>query len=58
LTDLQRELIGQCYRPDDSMKAIADRLQISPSALYTKLHRIRTVLLGCIKKALNREALP
>jgi RNA polymerase sigma-70 factor (ECF subfamily) len=57
LSDRQRDLIGQCYRTDDSMKVVADRLQINPSALYTKLHRIRTVLLECIKKAMNREAL-
>lgn len=49
----QRELVEGCYQGDHSMRLIAERMHLAPSALYMKLHRIRRVLLDCITLSLG-----
>jgi RNA polymerase sigma-70 factor (ECF subfamily) len=49
----QRELVEGCYRGDLSMRLIAERMHLAPSALYMKLHRIRRALLDCITLSLG-----
>jgi RNA polymerase sigma-70 factor (ECF subfamily) len=55
LPDKQREMVNLCYEQNGSMKPVADRLGITTTSLYTRLHRIRIALLECIQKTLGRE---
>jgi len=51
-----RRLIERCYLGEDPIKRIAQKLRLTPSALYMRLHRIRTILLECIDRALAGES--
>ncbi|MCC7083992.1 MAG: sigma-70 family RNA polymerase sigma factor [Pirellulales bacterium] len=51
----QRELVERCYSDEGSIRSIANRMQIAPTTLYMKLHRLRRALLDCISLALRSE---
>jgi RNA polymerase sigma-70 factor (ECF subfamily) len=55
LPENQREMVHLCYEESGSMKSVAERLSISTTSLYTRLHRIRIALLECIQKTLRGE---
>ena len=50
-----RGLIKRCYLGEETIKAIAGQLRISPGALYMRLSRIRRILLECIASSLATE---
>ena len=50
-----RELVLQAYARETSIQSMAESRSETPMALYKKLHRIRNVLLECVRRALSRE---
>ena len=46
------ELVEQCYTGLETIRAIAEQIQIAPSALYKRLHRIRRTLMDCVERRL------
>lgn len=48
-----RDLIQRRYMTGESTKKLADHLGGSVSALHVRIHRIRRVLLGCIRKQME-----
>jgi RNA polymerase sigma-70 factor, ECF subfamily len=58
LTEGQRALIEQCYLGAESIKQIAEKRHLDPTALYKRLDRIRWALLDCIEAAERREEHP
>jgi RNA polymerase sigma-70 factor (ECF subfamily) len=55
LPEKQREMVRLYYEESSSTKEVAERLGVSTTSLYTRLHRIRITLLECIQKALRGE---
>jgi RNA polymerase sigma-70 factor (ECF subfamily) len=55
LVDMQRTLIERCYLGNESIKAIAAQLGISPAALTMRLQRIRKTLFQCVDSAVRVE---
>jgi RNA polymerase sigma-70 factor, ECF subfamily len=55
LSDEQRKLIERCYLGEESIKTIAEDMQISPAALTMRLQRIRKMLFKCIESASDVE---
>jgi RNA polymerase sigma-70 factor, ECF subfamily len=53
LTNDERELIGRRYDAGASIKAIAAELRQSPNAIAVRLHRIRRLLLECVRQQLS-----
>jgi RNA polymerase sigma-70 factor (ECF subfamily) len=51
----QRDLLEQCYLGSTGIKTVAAGLQLSPAALYMKLHRIRRQLVDCINRRVATE---
>lgn len=56
-----RELIREFYQEDKSAKIehrkrLAERLGLTPNALRIQAHRIRQVLLECVRECLSRHA--
>ena len=51
----QRELIEHCYGGDEAIRAVANRLAITPNTVSLRLYRIRKILLDCIRGTLYRE---
>jgi RNA polymerase sigma factor (sigma-70 family) len=61
LSDSDRALIRRYYEQDfqpqvDARKELARQLGLSPGALRVKAHRLRAVLLDCVKNCLASEA--
>ena len=57
LTDLDRDLVEQCYANGAVIKEIAQHSGRSPNALYKLLNRTRVKLMRCIERALATEGL-
>jgi DNA-directed RNA polymerase specialized sigma24 family protein len=62
LQSRSRELIREFYQEEkqakiEHRKRLAERLGITPNALRIQAHRIRLVLLECIRQCLSRDAL-
>jgi DNA-directed RNA polymerase specialized sigma24 family protein len=62
LAPRSRELISEFYREDgqakiDHRKRLAGRLGLTPNALRIQAHRIRVVLLGCMRLCLAEHEL-
>jgi RNA polymerase sigma-70 factor (ECF subfamily) len=55
LREANREILARCYSGIESIKEVAESLNIAPAALYMKLHRQRRLLGECIRKELNAE---
>ena len=49
------ELLRRCYRGDQTIKSIAEGLNLSPATLYMRLQRIRKVLFECVVRVLAAE---
>ena len=49
----QRELVDTAYRPGVKISDLADRLGWTSMALYKKLHRIRMLLMDCVRRELG-----
>ena len=49
----QRDLIEECYSGKNTIKEVAQRLGMTPPALYMKLKRIRQILFECINRSLT-----
>jgi RNA polymerase sigma-70 factor (ECF subfamily) len=50
-----RELLERCYAGKDSIRQIAEELDIRPNALYMTLKRLRRTLFDCINRRLAAE---
>jgi RNA polymerase sigma-70 factor (ECF subfamily) len=50
-----RNLLGHCYQPDATVRAVAEYLGRTPNSVYKGLNRIREALLRCIRRTLARE---
>lgn len=50
-----RNLLGRCYQPDATVKAVAEDLGRTPNSVYKGLNRIREALLRCIGRTLAQE---
>jgi RNA polymerase sigma factor (sigma-70 family) len=62
LTPRSREMIREFYREEgqpkiDHRKHLAERLGLTPNALRIQAHRIRIVLLGCVRQCLAQHEL-
>ena len=55
LPERQRTLIEQCYLGHETGRAVAERMQLTPDALYKRLERIRRLLFECIEHAVPGE---
>lgn len=53
-----RRLVARHYAGEESIKAIAEELQTTPTALYMRISRIRRLLLECLERAANSRANP
>jgi RNA polymerase sigma-70 factor (ECF subfamily) len=53
----QRELLMEAYQPQASMQAVASRSGRTVGGFYQWLHRIRQMLLDCVRRELSREGL-
>ncbi|HYF35363.1 MAG TPA: sigma-70 family RNA polymerase sigma factor [Prosthecobacter sp.] len=53
----QRDLLMEAYQPQASIQAVASRSGRTVNGFYQWLHRIRRLLLDCIRRELNRESL-
>ena len=52
-----RELIRLRYEAGSTVQGIAERVGLSPQAVYKALHRIHGLLLDCVRRALALEGL-
>ena len=50
-----RNLLGRCYQPDATVKAVAEDLGRTPNSVYKGLNRVREALLRCIRRTLAQE---
>jgi RNA polymerase sigma-70 factor (ECF subfamily) len=55
LTAPQREIVLTAYTEQGHIHHLAQTRGETPMALYKKLHRIRQLLLECVRRTLNRE---
>jgi RNA polymerase sigma-70 factor, ECF subfamily len=55
LSELQRQLVEDCYLGDRPIKAIAEEMGISPAAVTMRLQRIRKILFECVDSAVKSE---
>ena len=46
------DLVEKCYTGPETIRVIAEKIQIAPSALYQRLHRIRRALMDCVERRL------
>jgi RNA polymerase sigma-70 factor (ECF subfamily) len=53
----QREIVLSAYMKDGRIQDLAQSQRETPMALYKKLHRIRHLLLECVRQTLAREKL-
>ncbi|MDZ4289813.1 MAG: RNA polymerase subunit sigma-24, partial [Prosthecobacter sp.] len=53
----QRDLLMEAYQPQASIQKIATRSGRTVGGFYQWLHRVRRLLLDCIRRELNRETL-
>ena len=53
-----RDLVARHYAGEESIRAIAEELQTTPTALYMRISRIRRLLLECLERAANSRANP
>lgn len=53
LVDRSRSIIAMRYRENLSIQKMADRLSMTPNAIYVALHRIRETLARCIQDRLT-----
>ena len=51
----QRELLMQAYQPESSIQAVAQGSGRTVPGFYQWLHRMRKVLLDCIRRAMAQE---
>lgn len=51
----QRDLVIAAYQPQASIQAVASQSGRTINGFYQWLHRIRKLLLDCIRRELNRE---
>lgn len=56
LPSAQREMVLSAYSKDARIQELAATRGETPMALYKKLHRIRHILLDCMRETLAREA--
>ena len=49
------DLLRRCYRGDQTIKSIAEQLNLSPPTLYMRLRRIRKHLFDCVVRVLAAE---
>ncbi|QDS87499.1 RNA polymerase sigma factor [Rosistilla ulvae] len=54
LSDRQRELLNRFYQPASDVDLIAQELDIKPSTVYVRMHRIRRHLLKCVQFSVTR----
>ena len=54
----QRELLMQAYHPESQIQDIAENSGRTVGGFYQWLHRMRQMLLDCIRRALAEEASP
>lgn len=54
LPENQRLLLAKFYEPMSSVELIAEDLNIKPSTVYVRIHRIRKILLKCVHRNMNR----
>jgi RNA polymerase sigma-70 factor (ECF subfamily) len=52
----QRELLMQAYQPEVRIQEVAQGSGRSVPGFYQWLHRMRRMLLDCIRRALTQEA--
>jgi RNA polymerase sigma-70 factor (ECF subfamily) len=52
----QRELLMQAYQPEARIQEVAQGSGRSVTGFYQWLHRMRRMLLDCIRRALAQEA--
>ena len=52
-----RELVLKAYARETSIQSLAESRGETPMSLYKKLHRIRQMLLECVRSTLAREEL-
>jgi len=57
LPEPQRELVLRAYTKDMRIEALAALRGETAMALYKKLHRLRQLLLACVRKSLVKEEL-
>lgn len=50
LPEKDRQLVYRCYGADMQIKEVARQEGKSPNALYATLHRIRRILLQCVRR--------
>ncbi len=58
LAENDRQILKLCYVEGVPIRQIADVLTRSPNSVQNSLHRIRSWLLGCIQRELNRARVP
>jgi RNA polymerase sigma-70 factor (ECF subfamily) len=58
LTNDQRTLVEEAYKPGVRIDELAARAGRSAMALYKSLHRIRIALMNCTQQVLAQEELP
>lgn len=54
----QRDLLMQAYQPEVRIQQVASLSGRSVAGFYQWLHRVRRLLLDCIRRELNQEAAP
>jgi RNA polymerase sigma-70 factor, ECF subfamily len=55
LPPADQQIVDLCYGGQDSIKAVAEKLERSPQTLYNSVSRIRRSLFDCIRLKLMRE---
>ena len=58
LEDADRTLLVRCYSGSMRIKEIAENEGKNPNALYAALHRIRTLLMDCVRRSLAASEHP
>jgi len=58
LNDCDQKLLVRCYSGGLKIKEIAEKEGKNPNALYAALHRIRTLLLECVRRSLASSEHP
>lgn len=58
LSQEQRDVVIQRYRPGGSVTALADQLGKTPAAMSAMLYRIRTTLIECVERKMKAAAKP
>jgi RNA polymerase sigma-70 factor (ECF subfamily) len=57
LPEKDRELLALRYEVGATLKTVSQRVEQSINTLYSRLYRIRIMLMNCIQKTLARETL-